>query len=114
MGKFVSGSGAIPALTTAFPGSSQSLTRLKKSTSTPTVDKPRIRSETEIQQEEDQADQLLRAQEKRRKGRRSTILANIGEEEAQLGPVGRPTAGGGTGNVGANTGTTRSAKVVLG
>ncbi len=39
----------------------------------------------------DEAAKRLRLSEKRKRGRRSSILSNISEEEANLATIGRPT-----------------------
>lgn len=71
----------------------------------PKVKKPKIAAPAKVVEEEDTAGDLVRAAEKRRKGRRGTILSAIDEEEAQLAPVSRPGAGGAA---------SRAARVLLG
>ncbi len=45
--------------------------------------------------EEDNAANRLRSAEKRRRGRRASILSNIGEEDISSGSFGRPAAASG-------------------
>ncbi len=51
---------------------------------------------TEDTIEEDKAADRLRLAEKRRRGRRSSILSNIGEEDIQASTFGRPSAASST------------------
>ena len=55
----------------------------------------------EVDKEADKAADRLRISEKKKRGRRASILSNISEEEAKLATVERPAAG-------------RTAKVLLG
>lgn len=60
--------------------------------SSPKPQAPQVLSKTEKVKEGDDAARRTRLSEKRRQGRRASILSNISEEEAQLTNVSRPGA----------------------
>lgn len=53
---------------------------------------PKVLAKTEKVKEEDDSARRTRLAEKRRQGRRASVLSNISEEEAQLTNVSRPGA----------------------
>ncbi len=58
----------------------------------PALPAPQVLTKAEKVKEEDDSARRLRLSEKRRRGRRASILSNISEEEAQLANVSRPGA----------------------
>ena len=64
----------------------------KFSPSSPKIAAPQVLTKTEKVKEEDISAKLLRASEKRRRGRRASILSNVSEEDARFASVNRPGA----------------------
>lgn len=63
-----------------------------RSSAPPAPSAPQVLTKTEKVEEEDDSARRTRLSEKRKRGRRASILSNISEEEAQLANVSRPGA----------------------